>query len=75
MKSAIFKIYRKCVKCGGVCNWDFFVSIESQYIKYDLTPIFRQNLISLMWNKDEKKRSNSGTKFVPFNIYFVHRSL
>ena len=21
--------YRKCVECGNVCNWDFFVSIES----------------------------------------------
>jgi hypothetical protein len=27
-----------------------------------------------MWNKDsEKKMSNSGTKFVPFKIYLVHR--
>jgi hypothetical protein len=47
---------------------------ENRYIRYDLTPIFRQNLISLMWNKDsEKKRSNSGTKFVPFKLYLVHR--
>jgi hypothetical protein len=35
---------------------------ENQYIKYDLTPILRQNRISLMRNKDsEKIRSNSGT--------------
>ncbi len=27
-----------------------------------------------MWNKDsEKNRSNSGTKFVPFKLYLVHR--
>jgi len=27
-----------------------------------------------MWNKDSKKiRSNSGTKFVPFKLYLVHR--
>jgi hypothetical protein len=47
---------------------------ENRYIKYDLTPILRQNLISLMWNKDSKKiRSNSDTKFVPFKLYLVHR--
>ena len=47
---------------------------ENQYIEYDLTPLFRQNLISLMWNKESKKiRSNSGTKFVPFKLYLVHR--
>ena len=47
---------------------------ENRYIKYDLTPILRQNRISLMWNKDsEKSRSNSGTKFVPFKLYLVHR--
>ncbi len=47
---------------------------ENRYIKYDLTPILRQNLISLMWNKDSKKiRSNSGTKFVSFKLYLVHR--
>jgi len=35
---------------------------ENRYIKYDLTPILRQNRISLMWNKDsEESRSNSGT--------------
>ena len=43
---------------------------ENRYIKYDLTPLFRQNLISFMWNKiSEKMRSNSGTKFVPFKLY------
>ena len=47
---------------------------ENRYIKYDLTPILRQNRISLMWNKDsEKSRSNSGTKFVPVKLYLVHR--
>ncbi len=47
---------------------------ENRYIKYDLTPILRQNLISLMWNKDsEKSRSNSGPKFVPVKLYLVHR--
>ena len=47
---------------------------ENRYIKYDLTPILRQNRISLMWNKDsEKMRSNSGTKFVPFKLSLVHR--
>ena len=47
---------------------------ENRYIKYDLTPILRQNLISLMWNKDsEKSRSNSGAKFVPFKLYLDHR--
>jgi len=47
---------------------------ENRYIKYDLTPILRQNLISLKWNKDNKKiSSNSGTKFVPFKLYLVHR--
>jgi len=47
---------------------------ENLYIKYDLTPILRQIRISLMWNKDNKKiRSNSGTKFVPFKLYLVHR--
>ncbi len=47
---------------------------ENRYIKYDLTPILRQNLISLTWNKDSKKiRSNSGTKFVPFKLNLVHR--
>jgi len=29
---------------------------ENRYIKYNLTPLFRQNLISLMWNKDSEKR-------------------
>ena len=39
---------------------------ENRYIKYDLTPLFRQNLP----NKDsEKMRSNPGTKLVPL----VHR--
>ncbi len=47
---------------------------ENRYIKYDLTPILRQNRISLMWNKgSEKSRSNSGTKFVPVKLYLVHR--
>ena len=47
---------------------------ENRYIKYNLTPILRQNRISLMWNKDsEKSRSNSGTKFVRFKLYLVHR--
>ena len=47
---------------------------ENLYIKYDLTPILRQNRISLMWNKDsEKNRSNSDTKFVPVKLYLVHR--
>ena len=47
---------------------------ENRYIKYNLTPILRQNRISLMWNKDSKKsRSNSGTKFVPVKLYLVHR--
>jgi len=47
---------------------------ENRYIKNDLTPLFRQNLISFMWNKDsEKIRTNSGTKFVPFKLYLVHR--
>ncbi len=47
---------------------------ENWYIKYDLTPILRQNRFSLMWNKDsEKSRSNSGTKFVPVKLYLVHR--
>jgi len=47
---------------------------ENRYIKYNLTPILRQNLISLMWNKESKKiRSNSSTKFVPFKLYLVHR--
>ena len=47
---------------------------ENRYIKYNLTPILRQNRISLMWNKDsEKSRSNSGTKFVPVKLYLVHR--
>ena len=47
---------------------------ENRYIKYNLTPILRQNRISLMWNKDsEKIRSNSGTKFVPVKLYLVHR--
>ena len=43
---------------------------ENRYIKYDLTPLFRQNLP----NKDsEKMRSNSGTKLVLFKLYLVHR--
>jgi len=47
---------------------------ENLYIKYDLTPILRQNRISLMWNKDsEKNRSNSDTKFVPVKLYLDHR--
>jgi len=47
---------------------------ENRYIKYDLTPILRQNRISLMWNKDsEKRRSNSGTKCVLVKLYLVHR--
>ena len=47
---------------------------ENRYIKYDLTTLFRQNLISFMWNNDsEKMRSNSGTKFVPFKLYLVHK--
>ncbi len=47
---------------------------ENRCIKYDLTPLFRQNLISFLWNKDsEKIRSNSGTIFVPFKLYLVHR--
>ncbi len=47
---------------------------ENRYIKYDLTPILRQNRISLMWNKDsEKIRSNSGTKTVLVKLYLVHR--
>ncbi len=47
---------------------------ENRYIKCDLTPILRQNLISLKWNKDNKKiSSNSGTKFVPFKLYLAHR--
>ena len=42
--------------------------------RYDLTPLFRQNLISFMWNKEsEKMRSNSGTKFVPLKLNLVHR--
>jgi hypothetical protein len=40
---------------------------EKRYIKYDLTPLFRQNLIKV------KKRSKSGTKFVPFKLNLVHR--
>jgi len=49
---------------------------ENRYIKYDLTPLFRQNLISFKWNKDsEKMRSNSGNKFVPFKLYLVHRRI
>jgi hypothetical protein len=47
---------------------------KNRYIKYDLTPILRQNRISLMWKKDsEKSRSNSGTKFVPVKLYLVHK--
>ena len=47
---------------------------ENRYINYDLTSLFRQNFISFMWNKySEKIRSNSGTKFVPFKLYLVHR--
>jgi hypothetical protein len=47
---------------------------ENRYIKYNLTPILRQNRISLMWNKDsEKSRSNSGTKFFPVKVFLVHR--
>jgi len=58
-------------------NWKSLIvayKYENRYIKYDLTPILRQNRNSLMWNKDsEKIRSNSGTKFVPFKLYLVHR--
>ena len=47
---------------------------ENRYIKYNLTPILRQNRISLMWNKDiEKSRSNSGTEFVPVKLHLVYR--
>jgi hypothetical protein len=28
-KNCFFKLYRLWVECGRVCNWDFFVSIES----------------------------------------------
>ncbi len=41
---------------------------ENRYIKYNLTPILRQNRISLMWNKDSEK-SNFNRLGLPQNVF------